>query len=129
MSLNPGPFNKKEHMLITIMANVSFGTLYTGNIIFIQFLPRYFNQSYAANFGYQILIGLGTNFCGYGLAGLARRFLVFPSYCVWPSSLSTLALNKAFHSEVDHPVPGPFGKIYRWSRLKFFTVAFIVSFM
>jgi hypothetical protein len=25
-SLNPGPFNKKEHALITIMANVSFGT-------------------------------------------------------------------------------------------------------
>ncbi len=25
-SLNPGPFSQKEHMLITVMANVSFGT-------------------------------------------------------------------------------------------------------
>lgn len=24
-SLNPGPFNMKEHMLATIMANVTFG--------------------------------------------------------------------------------------------------------
>ena len=28
-SLNPGPFNKKEHMLITIMANVAAQTPYT----------------------------------------------------------------------------------------------------
>lgn len=28
-SLNPGPFNKKEHMLITIMANVAYQTPYT----------------------------------------------------------------------------------------------------
>lgn len=29
VSLNPGPFNKKEHMLITIMASVGFSTPYT----------------------------------------------------------------------------------------------------
>jgi len=39
MSLNPGPFNKKEHMLITIMATVGFHTPYTNNIIISQFLP------------------------------------------------------------------------------------------
>lgn len=34
-SLNPGPFNKKEHVLITIMANVSFagGPAYSTNTI------------------------------------------------------------------------------------------------
>jgi len=38
-SLNPGPFNKKEHMLITIMATVGFHTPYTANIIISQYLP------------------------------------------------------------------------------------------
>ena len=47
-SINPGKFNKKEHMLITIMATVAFNTPYTGNIIVSQYLPQYFNQSYAA---------------------------------------------------------------------------------
>jgi hypothetical protein len=32
-TLNPGPFNRKEHMLITIMANCAISTPYMGNII------------------------------------------------------------------------------------------------
>lgn len=39
VSLNPGPFNRKEHMLITIMASVGFVTPYTNNIIITQYLP------------------------------------------------------------------------------------------
>lgn len=34
---------------------------------------------------------------GYGLAGLTRRFLVYPSFCIWPRSLVTIALNGALH--------------------------------
>ena len=127
-SLNPGPFNNKEHMLITIMANVGFNTPYTDNIILSQYLPIYFNQSFASSFSYQILIGLGTNFVGYGLAGLSRKFLVYPSYTVWPTSLVTIALNKAFHTETNVPVAGPFNKTYTWSRMKFFAIAFFGMF-
>jgi OPT family oligopeptide transporter len=129
-SINPGKFNKKEHMLITIMATVAFNTPYTTDIIVSQYLPQYFNQSYAAGFGYQILTTISTNFCGYGIAGLVRRFLVYPSYCVWPASLVTIALNRAFHSEGhDEPVPGPFNRMYTWSRMKFFTVTFVAMFI
>jgi OPT family oligopeptide transporter len=128
-SLNSGKFNKKEHMLITIMATVGYNTPYTVNIILSQYLPQYFNQAYAAQFGYQILIGLGTNFVGYGLAGITRRFLVFPSYCVWPASLVTIALNRSFHSEAETPVPGPFGRIYSMTRMKFFMLMFGAMFV
>ncbi|KAK6906266.1 OPT family small oligopeptide transporter [Kwoniella mangroviensis CBS 8507] len=128
-SLNGSKFTKKEHMLITIMATVGYNTPYTTDIILSQYLPQYFNQSYAAEFGYQILLGFGTNFCGYGLAGLARRFLIYPSYCVWPGSLVTIALNRAFHSETDPAVPGPFKRIYSWSRMKLFGVAFAAMFV
>lgn len=54
---------------------------------------------------------------------------MYPSYCVWPGSLSTLALNKAFHADDSHPVPGPFRRMYTWSRMKFFTISFIAMFM
>jgi OPT family oligopeptide transporter len=127
-SLNPGKFSKKEHMLITIMANVGFATPYSANVILSQYLPQYFNQKYAAEFAYQLLIGLSTNYIGYGLAGVTRRFLVYPSHCVWPTSLVTIALNKAFHSESNVSVLGPFGKTYNWSRMKTFVVCFIAMF-
>ncbi|CAK5266492.1 unnamed protein product [Mycena citricolor] len=98
-TLNPGPFNPKEHMIITIMANVGFSTPYTTSIIWVQYLPLYFNQSWATNFGYQILTALSTNLIGYGLAGLTRRFLVYPASAVWYNNLSIIALNRAFHHE------------------------------
>lgn len=69
-------------MLITIMASVGYATPYTDNIIWAQYLPQYFNQSYAGHFSYQILIALSTNFIGYGIAGLCRRFLVYPAQYV-----------------------------------------------
>ncbi|KAI2468876.1 OPT-domain-containing protein [Annulohypoxylon bovei var. microspora] len=128
-SLNPGPFSRKEHMLITIMANVSWNYPYTNNIIWVQYLPAYFNQSYAGEFSYQILIALSTNYIGYGMAGIIRRFLVYPSYCVWPSSLVTIALNAAFHNDRNTPVESPFGKIFTVSRIRFFCITFAAMFV
>jgi len=128
-SLNPGPFHKKEHMLITIMANVAYNTPYTNYIIWVQYLPQYFNQPYAAHAGYQILIALSTNFIGYGMAGICRRFIVYPSYCVWPASLVTIALNSAFHTGENTAVRGPLGSTWRISRIKFFYLMFGAMFI
>lgn len=128
-SLNPGPFTKKEHMLITIMANVAYNTPYTNYIIWVQYLPQYFDQPYASHVAYQILIALATNFIGYGIAGICRRFLVYPSYCVWPASLVTIALNSAFHTGGNPPVEGPFRGVWRISRLKFFYLMFGAMFI
>ncbi|KAI0171718.1 OPT-domain-containing protein [Hypoxylon sp. FL1284] len=128
-SLNPGPFSRKEHMLITIMANVSWNFPYTNNIIWVQYLPTYFNQSYAGQFSYQVLIALSTNYIGYGMAGIVRRFLVYPSYCVWPSSLVTIALNAAFHNDKNAPVESPFGRVVTLSRIKFFGLSFAAMFV
>ncbi|RCI10140.1 hypothetical protein L249_8385 [Ophiocordyceps polyrhachis-furcata BCC 54312] len=128
-SLNPGPFSKKEHMLITIMANVAYNTPYTNYIIWVQYLPQYFDQTYASHFAYQLLIALATNFIGYGIAGVCRRFLVYPSYCVWPASLVTIALNSAFHTDINPPVAGPLGRIWRISRIRFFYLMFACMFL
>ncbi|KAI4868184.1 OPT-domain-containing protein [Hypoxylon rubiginosum] len=128
-SLNPGPFSRKEHMLITIMANVAWNHPYTNNIIWVQYLPSYFNQSYAGQFSYQMLIALSTNYIGYGMAGIIRRFLVYPSYCVWPASLVTIALNAAFHNDKNTPVNSPFGRVFTVSRIKFFGLSFAAMFV
>jgi OPT family small oligopeptide transporter len=128
-SLNPGPFSKKEHMLITIMANVAYQIPYSNYVVWTQYLPQYFNQRYAGEFAYQLLIALGTNFVGYGMAGLTRRFLVYPASCVWPASLVTIALNQAFHNEKNVPVEGPFKMVFRASRYKFFLIAFAAMFV
>lgn len=128
-TLNPGKFSPKEHMLITIMASVSFSYPYTAFLIPTQALPQYFGQDYARDFGYQLLTTMGINFVGYGLAGLARRFIVYPSSALWPSSLATVALNKAFHTERNEPVKGPFGWVYRKSREQVFLLACGAMFM
>ncbi|KAL7946566.1 OPT oligopeptide transporter domain-containing protein [Trichoderma barbatum] len=128
-SLNPGPFNKKEHMLITLMASIAKSTPYSHYIVWIQFLPQFLNQPWAINFGYQILIALSSNFIGYSLAGICRRFLVYPSYCVWPQALVTIALNSAFHTEGNSPAVGPFGKVWRVSRFRFFLYGFTLMFI
>lgn len=61
-------------------------------------MDKYFGQNYAKSFAYQILLALSTNIMGYGFAGLSRRFLVYPSFCLYPRSLVTIALNKALHN-------------------------------
>lgn len=129
MNLNPGKFNKKEHMLISIMANTAKSLPYTQYVIWTQVLPQMFNQQYARDYGYQILIALSTNFIGYGLAGLTRRFIVYPSYCVWPASLVTIALNSALHDENNASVLGPFKKMFSMSRYRFFLWTFAAMFI
>src|SRR3569833_891078 len=100
-----------------------------GNLTFLEKQKEYFNQKYAGQFSYQIVVALSTNLVGYGLAGLARRFLVYPSYCVWPASLVTIALNAAFHAEKNVQVEGPFWLVFCLPRLLFFMVTFTVLFV
>lgn len=117
---------------------------YTNYIIWSQYLPQYYNQSYAGQFAYQILseytirkgstidkekelisVTFAINFLGYGTAGLCRRFLVYPTHAVWPTSLVTIALNSTLHSEkADEPIKGPFGKLYRMGRMRAFILLF-----
>lgn len=52
-------------------------------LIAVQALPIFFNQPYAKQFGYQITNTIASQFVGYGLAGVCRKFLVYPSFCIW----------------------------------------------
>ncbi|KAM7198205.1 OPT oligopeptide transporter domain containing protein [Naviculisporaceae sp. PSN 640] len=127
-SLNPGPFNRKEHILITIMASAAYNLPYSNNVIWIQYLEQFLNQQWAGQYAYQILLALSTNFIGYGFAGVTRQYLVYPAYCLWPSTLAIMAANAAFHINDNSPVKGPW-KTYTMTRYKFFMLATGLSFI
>lgn len=115
--LNPGPFNVKEHVLITIMANCGAGTAYAVDIIVIQ---RVF---YKQDFGFlaNLLLILTTQLVGYGMAGILRRYLVYPAAMIWPSNLVTVALFNTLHTR-EELAQG------QWTRQKFFAVFSVASF-
>lgn len=71
-SLNPGPFNVKEHTIIVVMANVSFGSAYATDILLAQI--SFYKQDFGILF--QILLIVSTQSIGYGIAGMMRKFLV-----------------------------------------------------
>ena len=103
-SLNPGPWNIKEHTLVYIMANAAVGSyadLYTINAIVTSQL--YYGLS--RDYWFQVVLVLGTLLTGFGLAGLCRRFLVWPASMVWPQNLVICALLNALHGKDDEEVP------------------------
>lgn len=70
-SLNPGPFNIKEHSVIVVMASVSFSVAYATDIILAQ--KVFYKQDFGLLWG--VLLTISTQSLGYGIAGMLRRFL------------------------------------------------------
>ncbi|KAI3745328.1 hypothetical protein L1987_58439 [Smallanthus sonchifolius] len=116
-SLNPGPFNLKEHVLITIFANSGSNSVYAVSIITIvkAFYHRKLNPVAA------MLLAQTTQMLGYGWAGLFRKFLVDSPYMWWPANLVQVSLFRALHEEEKRPKKG-------LSRLQFFLIVLISSF-
>ncbi|XP_057970245.1 oligopeptide transporter 3-like [Malania oleifera] len=120
-SLNPGPFNVKEHVIITIFANcgVSSGGGDAYPIGAITVMKAYYKQS--LNFLCGLLIVLTTQLLGYGWAGILRRYLVEPAEMWWPSNLAQVSLFSALH-EKESKSDGP-------TRMKFFLIFMFASFV
>ncbi|KAF9228480.1 OPT superfamily oligopeptide transporter [Gyrodon lividus] len=100
-SLNPGPWNIKEHVLVYIMANVAIGPPYAINAIVVTQL----NYHVYVDYWFSVLLVVATQLTGFGLAGLCRRFLVWPAGMVWPQNLVTCTLLNTLHAE-DEEGPG-----------------------
>ncbi|OBT41372.1 hypothetical protein VE00_08212 [Pseudogymnoascus sp. WSF 3629] len=96
-SLNPGPFNMKEHAVIVIMANASFGgsTAYSTDVLLAQ--EVYYKQKFG--WGYQLLLTITCQMLGLGLAGITRTWLVEPAAMIWPSNLVTTTLFETIHTK------------------------------
>ncbi|EOA37544.1 hypothetical protein CARUB_v10011782mg [Capsella rubella] len=117
-SFNPGPFNVKEHVLISMFANAGAGfgsgTAYAVGIvdIIMAFYKR--KISFLASW----ILVITTQILGYGWAGIMRKLVVDPAQMWWPTSVLQVSLFRALH-EKDNA---------RMSRGKFFVIAFVCSF-
>ncbi|KAK9246612.1 OPT oligopeptide transporter protein-domain-containing protein [Lipomyces tetrasporus] len=122
-SLNPGPWNHKEQMLATIMVNIAAGSSNFMSYTLAMRLDLFFGQKYIT-FGFLFLMNFSTLFFGFGLAGLLRRWVIYPVKAVWPTILPTLALNRALL------IPERKASINGWtiSKYKFFFVLMAASF-
>ncbi|KAF3064003.1 Sexual differentiation process protein isp4 [Daldinia childiae] len=124
-NFKPGKFNFKEHVIIVAMSNAAYGGgfLYATDVLIAQqvFYKQYFG------WGFQILFGITTLCTGYGLAGLARRFLVWPAAMIWPSDLVNASLFYALH---DHSPSDPAETNgWRISRYRWFLYVTIGGFV
>lgn len=96
-TLNPGPFNVKEHVLITIFANAGAGTVYA---IYVVTAVRVF---YGKNLTFlvSLLVVLTTQVLGFGWAGIFRRYLVEPAAMWWPSNLVQVSLFRYIYTHAS----------------------------
>jgi OPT family oligopeptide transporter len=117
-TLNPGPFNVKEHVLIYMMANVGAVPAYVMNAIVVA--DKYYGLSFGP--GFEICLILATTLTGFGLAGLCRELLVKPASMVWPQNLVSCTLLNTLHAEDDDRSTGI-------SRYQFFIYVTIGTFL
>ncbi|KAI2782836.1 small oligopeptide transporter [Daldinia loculata] len=119
--LNPGPFNIKEHSIIVVMASVSFSVAYATDIILAQLV------FYKQNFGiiFQLVLTISTQSLGYGIAGMMRKFLVYPASMIWPGNLVAVALMNAMYEKHEAPDPSIIGG--RMPRYRWFGIITLVS--
>jgi OPT family oligopeptide transporter len=116
-SLNPGPWNIKEHGLIFIMANAAISSPYA---LYAIGTLRFF---YGLHYGFwsDALFVLSTQIIGFGLAGMCRSLFVWPASMIWPRALVSCTLFNTMHAEVDEGK----GQLTRW---KMFSIIAVSSF-
>ncbi|XP_031279255.1 oligopeptide transporter 2-like [Pistacia vera] len=117
-TLNPGPFNMKEHVLISVFANA--GSAFGGGAAYAVSIVNVIKAFYNRNISFLAswILVITTQVLGYGWAGVLRKFVVDPPEMWWPSSLVQVSLFRALHEKDDK----------RMSRGKFFVIALICSF-
>ncbi|KAL5705509.1 oligopeptide transporter 4 [Ranunculus cassubicifolius] len=117
-SLNPGPFNMKEHVLITIFANAgtAFGSGNAYAIGIVNIIKAFYKRK--ISFFASWLLVVTTQVLGYAWAGMMRKYVVNPAHMWWPGTLPQVSLFRALHEKDER----------RMSRGKFFLIALICSF-
>uniref|UniRef100_A0A8R7P6V3 Oligopeptide transporter 7 n=1 Tax=Triticum urartu TaxID=4572 RepID=A0A8R7P6V3_TRIUA len=116
-TLNPGPFNVKEHVLITIFANAGAGSVFAINLV--TAVRVFYGKP--ISFFVSLLVVLTSQVLGFGWAGIFRRYLVEPAAMWWPSNLVQVSLFRALHEKERRRKGGT-------TRTQFFMVAFACSF-
>lgn len=107
----------KEHVAICIMATTASDNSIAISIFAAQDL--YYNVEVNAAVGIFTLIS--SQLIGFGLAGFAREFLVYPTWAIYPQLLPTVQLFDSMHRGQ--------GVFLQKKRVKFFWAVFISIFV
>ncbi|GAB2265034.1 OPT super [Dionaea muscipula] len=94
-SLNPGPFNVKEHVLITIFANSGAGSVYATHIL--SSIKLLYKKKLA--FLPAVIVMTTTQILGFSWAGIFRKFLVDPAEMWWPGNMVQVSLFRVLHEK------------------------------
>ena len=93
--LNPHSFNAKEHLAIVVMASSASGAAFATEVLATQKL--YYNVVPSPVVA--ILLLLSSQLLGYGMAGVLRKSLVYPTKLLWPSILPLNSLIQTLHRD------------------------------
>ena len=113
--LNPHPFHQKEHAAITIMASAAAQAATSTEALAAQQLFYGGYPSRAAG----IFVTLSSQLIGFGIAGLLRDVLVYPTNMLWPLNLPVATLLETLHRD----------KHETKRRLKVFYIIFTIMFV
>lgn len=113
--LNPGPFNKKEHAFIIIMSGAAANSALGTEVLAVQRL--YYNIT--PNPASSLFLLWSSQLIGYGIAGLMRSVLLYPTKMLYPGVLPLISMFDAFYKD---------GANNR-KRLKLFWIAFFAIFV
>ena len=92
---NPHKFNHKEHAAIVIMSSAASTCALGTEVLAVQRL--YYSTS--PNAGASIFLLFSSQLLGYGIAGLMRRTLVFPTKMLYPINLPLNTLLETLHRD------------------------------
>ncbi|KAG0242481.1 hypothetical protein BGW41_004049 [Actinomortierella wolfii] len=121
LSLNPGPFNIKEHATIGIAVNTGASAAYAVDILAATDLFL----EYRINAIGSLLLIFTTQCVGYGMAGLMRKYIVYPAEMVWWNNLVSVVFYNTMHNTTEFR---DIRLIFGWTRMKFFWVVCIITF-
>ncbi|CAG8611570.1 2560_t:CDS:2 [Paraglomus brasilianum] len=117
-TLNPGPFNVKEHAVIGVTASAASYYPYAIHAISAQRLFFSHDFGHVAN----LLFLLSSQCLGFGLAGIFYKLLVETPQMVWPSTLVNVAFLNTLHER-------KYNFVRRLSRMQLFWAVFAAVFV
>ncbi|KAG2157244.1 OPT oligopeptide transporter protein-domain-containing protein [Suillus clintonianus] len=93
--LNPGPFNKKENAFVIIMSSAAANSALATEVLAVQRL--YYNIT--PNAVSSIFLLFSSQLLGYGIGGLMRGILLYPSKMLYPGVLPLLSMFDALYRD------------------------------
>ncbi|KAM6503844.1 OPT oligopeptide transporter [Amanita muscaria] len=115
--MNPGKFNIKEHGAITIMASTTSNSALAISVFAAQDLYYGVRSNAAAG----VFTLIASQLIGYGMAGVMRDILVYPTYAIYPHIMPQVQLFDVLHRGQE--------AVMQRKRLRFFWAVFIGIFV